>query len=689
MKIEKNRTNQPVYKFPFALVFAILAMVTITYSNHFNNSFHFDDSHTIINNIFIRDINNIPKFFIDGTTFSSLPSNQSYRPIVTTTLAIDYYFSGGLENKFYFHLSTFIFYLLQLILMYFLLLKIFQDAGAGSKSISLSLFGIAWYGLHPANAETINYVIARSDSISTFFVVLAFVQYIYSAVSRKYYLYLLPVFIGALAKPTTIMFAPILFMYVALFEEKTNLFKLFSKESISKLLQSFRKSLPSFIACVLFYFFIQSMEPKTWSPGGTSKFLYMITQPYIMMHYIYTFFLPLELSADTDWGIFQSLNNPKAILGFVGLITLVTAVLFFSKDKKTRPISFGVAWFLLALVPTSVVPLAEVMNDHRIFYPFVGLLISVVWLFYLGFEKLENTGKNKTRSTILLILVIVGLEAYAMGTYQRNAVWKTDESLWKDVSIKSPNNARGLMNYGLTQMSKGDYNEAEKYFLRGIELWPGYAVLYLNMAILKEGQNKLDDAGTFYQKALSIGLRNPSQHYFYGRYLRNRGKLNEAIIELEKSLQLSPAFADSRYLLMSIYADQFEWEKLKSCAEKTLELMPNDAKGLQYLEQSKNKKSKLESLLESAKTKPTPEKYLDLSLYYYQIGNFGESILAAKEALKLKPNYPEAYNNICSANNELKNYEEAKKACEEAIRLNPDYQLAKNNLNWALKQRIK
>ena len=77
------------------LVLAILA----AYSNHFQNSFHFDDAHTIVNNAVIRDLRNIPFFFRDATTFSSLPSNQSYRPLVSTLLAIDYQLGGGLNRS--------------------------------------------------------------------------------------------------------------------------------------------------------------------------------------------------------------------------------------------------------------------------------------------------------------------------------------------------------------------------------------------------------------------------------------------------------------------------------------------------------------------------------------------------------------------------------------------------------------
>src|SRR5215813_11025158 len=62
----------------------LLAVLFAAYANHFHNGFHFDDAHTIVNNAAIRELRNIPLFFRDATTFSSLPSNQSYRPLVST-----------------------------------------------------------------------------------------------------------------------------------------------------------------------------------------------------------------------------------------------------------------------------------------------------------------------------------------------------------------------------------------------------------------------------------------------------------------------------------------------------------------------------------------------------------------------------------------------------------------------------
>src|ERR1700709_1223630 len=100
-------------KWPACLLVAgLLATVTAVYANHFENGFHFDDFHTVTDNPYIRSLTNIPKFFTDAETFSTLPSNRSYRPLISTSLAIDYWMGHGLK-PLYFHLSTFFWFLLQ------------------------------------------------------------------------------------------------------------------------------------------------------------------------------------------------------------------------------------------------------------------------------------------------------------------------------------------------------------------------------------------------------------------------------------------------------------------------------------------------------------------------------------------------------------------------------------------------
>src|ERR1035437_9684220 len=241
----------------------LVVVVTITYSNHFNNSFHFDDSHTIQNNLFIQNIKNIPLFFKDGTTFSSLPSNQSYRPIVSASLAIDYWLGNG-YNLFCFHLSTFILFLLQGILMFFFIFKLLDSSFKNTWSFYIAAIAVTWYLVHPANAETVNYIIARSDIQSTFFVILGFVLYVFSPFCKKTFLYLIPIGIGTLAKPTAVMFAPMLFFYILFFEQNIGLNKLLNKQYLNQLISAVKKVIPAFIFCAIMYKLVDHLTPKTW-----------------------------------------------------------------------------------------------------------------------------------------------------------------------------------------------------------------------------------------------------------------------------------------------------------------------------------------------------------------------------------------------------------------------------------------
>ncbi len=80
---------------------------------------------------------------------------------------------------------------------------------------------------------------------------------------------------------------------------------------------------------------------------------------------------------------------------------------------------------------------------------------------------------------------------------------------------------------------------------------------------------------------------------------------------------------------------------------------------------------------------PTAETLLDLSLAHYQAKRYDDCIAVARQALKLRPGFAEAWNNIAAAYASQSKWDEAIEAAEHAIKINPNYQLAKNNLAWA------
>jgi len=641
------------------LATVFVALLTAVYWNHFDNAFHFDDSHTIVNNGFITDINNIPLFFTDAKTTSSLPTNQAYRPVVTSLNAIDYWLAGSLKPEV-FHWHIYLEFVLLLVLLYFFFLKTFRLVD-GKEHRLVALLGTSFFAFHTPTAETINYIISRSDGFSTLMVLAGTLIYMSNSGWKKQ-LGILPFIIGSLAKPTTLMLAPILFAFDLLMENPS---ALVPKENFKskRLISIVKKTALYFVVGAVMYKFTRGMFSPTWVPSNVSAADYLNTQPYVMWIYVKTFFFPVSLTADTDLELIKKWSDPRVLGGSFVIGLMLASAYVAARKRQTLPISFGILWFFIALIPSSsIVPLAEPLNHHRTFFPYIGLVMALSWGVYLLFEKLTKGHPSQNAKAVLATLVLLVLGANAYGTYQRNEVWDNDESLWYDVTIRSPKNGRGLMNYGLTEMKKGNLESAISYFELATHTGYGrHPYLYINLGIAKNSlatQRKdpalKQEAERYLREAARIGYNYPECHYHLGNWLAANGKVDEAMGELNKALEQSPGHTQAKMLL----------EALSRPA----------AEGLKVAE-------------ESAAQLNTPEAYLELSLKYYNNGQYENCIKACEMALKLRPNYAEAYNNVCTAYNKLRQFDKAIVACEIALSISPNYALAKGNLEWARSQK--
>ena len=669
----------------------ILLSVLFSYRNIYDNSFHFDDSHTIQDNPFITDISNIPLFFTKGAiTFSSLPANQVYRPIVTTSIAIDYWISSKLSsdgNGFhmrYYHYSMMITYILLLVLLFFFFLKLFEKARPNSWNIYFAFFATAFYGLHTVNAETINYIISRSDLLSTFFVIAAFDIFLYFPNKRKWGLFLIPLALGVLTKLTAAMFIPMLIVYYFIYE-----FLPLNKTERKKQIKGLVLYASALVLLMLVVVvFVMKMQSDTFVPGTHTRWQYLITMPYVLLHYFISFIYPYNLSADTDWTVIDSILNYQFIVGILFLVSILFIAFISLKNKKYAPISFGIFWFFIALAPTSsFIPLAEVMNDHRMFYPFVGLTLMWVYIVSIWIVNIkEQIIKSKSLKLKIIIasLIILGLHSY--GTFQRTEIWNDGESLWYDVTIKSPKNGRGLMNYGLKLMNKGDYDSAMKYYKKALKYSPKYSYLHTNMGICYDSMGKYAKADSSFKKAIEYAYYSYKPHYFYGANLLKHKKYQEAIKEFELSLKYNPQYNYSMYKLMECYTIEEDWENLDRIIGICKSYYPNNTYAKYYVPIAKERITKLDIAREASIKNPSVDSYIELSLKYYFYNKYDSSIWAANQALEINSKSVAAYNNICAANNVLGNYSSAIIAGKMATKLDPNNQLAWNNLNLSYKR---
>lgn len=769
--IASPNSSPRLFDLPFlAVAFTLLLGVLAAYSGHFNNPFHFDDDHTIVTNRWVRQLDSFPRFFTDTATSSSLPANQAYRPGVTLLHAIDYRLGLDTTSKeardtlamartpqarrelinamlqpktLVFHIHIFTGFVLSGFLLFFVLLHIFNQAKPGwNWNRWLALFGMGWFWLHTANAETINYISARSDSASTFWILLAFVVYFYSDVARRFHLYLLPMIIGFFIKEPALMFAPLLMFYIVLFGKGRP-----GPQITSVVL--------SFCVAIVLFLISRSFTPTNWDPGGTNWFDYLLTQAFVIVHYCINFLFPVNLSADTDWQPVTRIFDDKVIAGGAFIIFLVWIIVRCWKRPEWRPVSFGLIWFFIALAPTSsIFPFAEVLNDHRTYFPYIGLIMAVAWSCGIWLDRLSA---KIPAITIGIAAAVLLLAANGIGAHVRSDKWSSSYKLWGDCVQKSPGNGRAWMHYGMSLFNKGNdalsrgkadsaktwYDSANVCYTRAREILPYYSYLYINWGVMRQWQGNVKEAEEFYRLGLKYGPRNPEAYFFLGDFLRIQGKYDEALLLANQGLVLSPGHerlkrlrqelkgvkspvdaakevavanptADN-YVNLSLelynagrfhesalaaeeatkikpdyavawnnicaaYNKTGDWEKAIAAGEKAVTLMPDDARAKNNLLFAGQSKQKFDALEAGARNQPTYGKWIGLSIEWYNAGNFRKCVEASEEALKLKPNDGDAWNNICAAYNKLGEWDKAIAAGEKAVQINPKSELAKNNL---------
>jgi Flp pilus assembly protein TadD len=624
-------------KFLVAAALAAAAIV-LAYSNSLHNTFHFDDHHVIVNNVFIRSLRNVPLFFRDAHTFSTRADHATYRPLVTLTYAIDFAVTRSL-NPVPFHVTQ----IVLLLAIWAMLIAFFRMGldvarpSARNRWIALAAATIA--SIHTVNTETMNLISSRSEELSAIATLAAFLMIQGFPRARRWHLYLIPIAMGSLAKAQIVIFAPLLFVYLVLIEGRS-----------AKKIATWMATLPSFIAGVVLLVVLNRMNAPEWIPGGASKWHYFLTQGYAWLHYTRLFFIPFGLSADTDLRPFENWYDPRALIGFAFVIALIALIRYLARRDDMRPASFGLAWYAIALVPTSsIYPLAEVVNEHRVFLPYMGLALAIVFILDALLPR-----------RAFAVVVIAAILALGAGTWTRNKVWLTDESLWKDTIEKSPRNGRALFSYGRTQMTKGNYAMAKSYYDRAEKMEPAYPVLEINMGINEGALGNAAAAEQHFQRALAM-LDDVDGRFYFARWLVSAGRAPEAIAHLTAATRIDPARPEPRTLLIKLYTASGNDTERDRLARQALSFDPNDVL-----------------------TRPCTSDRDCFEKSLPEIGGkqFLNAAVLNREAVRYNPNAADAWTNLGWSLAQIGLDDGAETAFRRAVELQPGDERALNNLHW-------
>jgi len=163
--------------------------------------------------------------------------------------------------------------------------------------------------------------------------------------------------------------------------------------------------------------------------------------------------LNLEHDFQISTGIFNPANTILSILFLIGLA--FWAVL---NIKKHKLLSFGILFFLVTnLVESTIIPL-ELVFEHRLYLPSLGLLISIT----IVIDKIlsKHTRVNQDTYIIVGLFFIIICSLLSLTTSLRNHTWRNFNSIYEDMHTKSPDKLRVLSQYARTLYDSGFKNKA-------------------------------------------------------------------------------------------------------------------------------------------------------------------------------------------------------------------------------------
>jgi protein O-mannosyl-transferase len=620
----KQSFQKPVVHILFIIVLSIAA-----YSNTFHAPFQFDDIPNIVENPLIQGNN----FLHDSSGYCSqikgihgrniLCDYFKMRYIGFATFALNYMING--LNVTGYHVINLIIHILNALLVYTLIILSFKTPLLRNNlnnnySVYIAFFSALLFATHPIQTQAVTYTVQRFTSLTTMFYLSALVLYIKwrlldgMSIGAEIYLklkgklvYIASIFLIVLAMKTKeISFTlPII---IALYE-----YMFFNFGNKKKVLYLF----PVFLTLLIIPLsLIDLKEPlqnlvgdinsKTTVETTLPRLDYLLTEIRVIVTYIRLIFLPINQNLDYDYPIHRLFFSMPVFLSFLFLISILGIGIYFlycaKRDNKSVKqfdllSSFGILWFFITLsVESSILPIADVIFEHRLYLPSIGVFITITTILFWTIDKTKIEGKMIHKVVIasltLLIIVLIGT------TYARNKVWQNSISLWEDVVKKSPHKGRGYLSLGSAYMELGKFEKAIVIFNKALSIDPNYAEAHYNLglAFLSSGdlfnakrewektlvinpshsyalnqlgnisliENNIAKAGVYYYRAVQTDYGNIEAHYNLAVVSEQLNRMDEAVIQYRIFLQIaSPQYS---YLVPNVQKKlyqlgEYPWQK--------------------------------------------------------------------------------------------------------------------------------
>jgi len=567
----------------------ITALALIIYLPALKAPFVLDDEVNIVKNLRLHEFSNFWP-----------PAGSRYLAYLSFALN---YAMGGLHTTGY-HLVNLVIHILTAMTLYGLVRSIFRtpammsaDKGGQGHGLAnhIALITALIFTAHPLNTQAVIYITQRLTIMASLFYLLSLYLYIKWRIKGpgglSVIFYILSIITAIAAEKTkeisfTLPFVILLTEYVFFTEPG----RWITRRRLYALI-------PYALILIIIPLSIFGPELGLWSgraivdEGFTrvqqildikelSSYTYLMTEFTVVPRYIRLFFLPVGQNLDYDYPLYHSFFNPQVLGGFCLLLfvfasSLLTAV-FARKSKKPLLLisSAGILWFFITLsVESTVIPIRDVIFEHRMYLPGAGLSVAVAVLivYFLSLRKKSVPGKSVLITSLILGLL---LTIPALG---RSLVWSDKARLYEDMAEKSPGKARVRNNLGVLYAKRGEFKKAIAEFKKALTLKSDYPAPHKNLAKALFAEGETSEAMSQYIAAIRADPLDYEAHEALAGIYRDEGLFAKSEKEYKMVLSLLNTNINARLNLANIYIVRGRFEEAITELRKILKKEPGKA----------------------------------------------------------------------------------------------------------------
>lgn len=630
------------------LVIAVIGL--LAYSNTFHVPFVFDDEPAITDNPLIKNLGH----------FLSQPEGHAYNPrryVAYLTFAINYRI-GGLDVTGY-HAFNIVVHLINAFLVFALARLSFRTPFLKESDLApfsgvIACFAALFFVVHPVQTQAVTYIVQRMTSLATLFSLASLCLYarwrldpesgntLWNKTSFLYASSLVALVLAMKTKEIAFTIPVLIALYDRFFFGTTR-----TRYLVPVLLTLLIIPLSLLHVDRPVGEILSDVSAVTRVKSHLSRWEYLMTQLTVIVTYLRLLALPVHQNLDYDFPVAREFLSGSVLGSALLLLAIVSGgvclYLRSRPERKTplpelRLVSYGIAWFFIALlVESSIIPISDVMFEHRIYLPSVGVFLALgvgaaaaCVRFGSGAPRLRTGVVGAMFGTVIVLAIL---------TFARNDTWRDAVRLWSDVVEKSPGKARAHYNLGLANDRKGNPEEALKHYVTSIALDPYNGKAHDNLGTLLAKQGREPEAIGEFRTALELNPDDAAAHNNLGNVFAKLERWEDALTEYRRALAADPEHVEAYFNMGRAYERKGDFERATRAYSAALQLDPRHGAarnnlGLLYARQGRLEDAAAEFRAAVAMDGSDVEAWNNLGIATARQGRTGEAILHFREALR-------------------------------------------------------